>query len=46
MELSTHTPIVYKDAEKLKPTRRSSGLLSQHFALRSPSPSFPGEEVE
>ena len=46
MELSTHIPIVYKDAEKLKPTLLSSGLLSQRFALPSSSPSFPGEEGE
>ena len=46
LELSTQIPIVYKDAEKLKLTLLSSGLPSQHFALPSPSPSFPGEEVE
>ena len=45
-ELSTHTPIVYRDAEKLKPTPLSSGSLSQHSALPSHSLSFPGEEVE
>ena len=44
-ELPIHTPIVYKDAEKLKPTLLSSGLLSQHFALLLPSLSSPGEEV-
>lgn len=45
-ELSTHTPIVYKDAEKLRPTLLLSGSLSQHFALPLRSLSSPGEEVE
>ena len=36
---------MYRDADKLKPTPLSSGSLSQHFALPSHSPFFPGEEV-